>query len=175
MQGGAKLRTGAYCVVREDAKLKRQRRSRPVSTASEKGGTPERNISRILSPRLAPRGDDHFSGTSVARGLKRPDPRTLGGPPFSPGTPENVLLFGLAPGGVCRAPLVTLGAVGSYPTVSPLPRDGTCHPEAVYFLWHFPSPCGASALRSTLPFGVRTFLSGKPERSSVPLWCAPAL
>src|ERR1700689_4168132 len=31
------------------------------------------------------------------------------------------LLFGLAPRGVCRAPDVTIGAVGSYPTVSPLP------------------------------------------------------
>ena len=31
-------------------------------------------------------------------------------------------LFGLAPGGACRAPFLTVGAVGSYPTVSPLPR-----------------------------------------------------
>jgi len=31
------------------------------------------------------------------------------------------LLFGLAPRGVCRAPDVATGAVGSYPTVSPLP------------------------------------------------------
>jgi hypothetical protein len=30
-------------------------------------------------------------------------------------------LFGLAPGEVCRATLVTQGAVGSYPTLSPLP------------------------------------------------------
>jgi hypothetical protein len=32
------------------------------------------------------------------------------------------LLFGLAPRGVYRAPDVTIGAVGSYPTVSPLPN-----------------------------------------------------
>ena len=31
------------------------------------------------------------------------------------------LLFGLAPRGVCRASGVTTGAVGSYPTFSPLP------------------------------------------------------
>jgi len=31
------------------------------------------------------------------------------------------LLFGLAPRGVCRASDVATGAVGSYPTVSPLP------------------------------------------------------
>ncbi len=30
-------------------------------------------------------------------------------------------LFGLAPDGVYRAPSITLGAVGSYPTFSPLP------------------------------------------------------
>src|SRR5918996_3831282 len=30
-------------------------------------------------------------------------------------------LFGLAPGGACRAAGVATGAVGSYPTVSPLP------------------------------------------------------
>ena len=32
-------------------------------------------------------------------------------------------LFGLAPDGVYRAPLITLGAVGSYPTFSPLPGE----------------------------------------------------
>ena len=32
-------------------------------------------------------------------------------------------LFGLAPDGVYRAPSITLGAVGSYPTFSPLPGE----------------------------------------------------
>jgi hypothetical protein len=32
-------------------------------------------------------------------------------------------LFCLAPRGVCRAALVALGAVGSYPTISPLPES----------------------------------------------------
>ena len=32
-------------------------------------------------------------------------------------------LFGLAPGGVCRAACVAAGAVRSYRTVSPLPRS----------------------------------------------------
>ena len=40
--------------------------------------------------------------------------------------------LGLAPCGVCRAALVTLRAVRSYRTFSPLPL------RAVYFLWHFP-------------------------------------
>ena len=63
------------------------------------------------------------------------------------------LLFGLAPRGVFRAPDVATGAVGSYPTFSPLPNDAciskTSHrfpcamppcsaPPAVYSLWHFP-------------------------------------
>ena len=39
--------------------------------------------------------------------------------PNGPGSPP--LLFGLAPRGVCRAPDVATGAVGSYPTFSPLP------------------------------------------------------
>ena len=34
---------------------------------------------------------------------------------------SSALLFGLAPRGVCRAPDVATGAVGSYPTFSPLP------------------------------------------------------
>jgi hypothetical protein len=33
-----------------------------------------------------------------------------------------VSLFGLAPDGACRAPVLAVGAVGSYPTVSPLPE-----------------------------------------------------
>ena len=90
------------------------------------------------------------------------------------------LLFGLAPDGVFRASKITLGAVGSYSTFSPLPAHRSA--EAVYFLWHFPStppiptskPCqtfeagiGGAAraypafngrLRGIAPCGVRTFL-----------------
>src|SRR5438128_5198520 len=45
-------------------------------------------------------------------------------------------LFGLAPGGVCRAASVAGGAVRSCRTVSPLPRD-FAH-GGLRFLWHFP-------------------------------------
>ncbi len=45
-------------------------------------------------------------------------------------------LFGLAPCGVCHAPIITDRAVRSYRTFSPLP---SLRP-AVCFLWHFPSP-----------------------------------
>src|SRR5258706_11358545 len=46
-------------------------------------------------------------------------------------------LFGLAPGGVCRAACVAAGAVRSYRTVSPLPARDEPAP-AVCSLWHFP-------------------------------------
>ena len=42
-------------------------------------------------------------------------------------------LSDLAPGGACRAVAVTGNAVGSYPTVSPLPAT-----RAVCSLWRFP-------------------------------------
>lgn len=50
-------------------------------------------------------------------------------------------------------------AVGSYPTVSPLPR-ALAGRSAVYFLLHFPSARAAQALPGTLPYGARTFLGG---------------
>ncbi len=56
-----------------------------------------RTVSRVLCP---VRGGDHLSRTPVARRLKRPYPRARAGHPMA-------LLFGLAPGGVCRAGAVT--------------------------------------------------------------------
>src|SRR5207248_5937314 len=63
-------------------------------------------------------------------------------------------LLGLAPTGGYRATPVASGAVGSYPTVSPLPLDK----RAVCSLSPFPSPHGAQALPGSLPCGARTFL-----------------
>ena len=48
-------------------------------------------------------------------------PGCLGQKP-NPGVAPATSLFGIAPGGACRAAPVTRRAVGSYPTVSPLPR-----------------------------------------------------
>jgi hypothetical protein len=45
-------------------------------------------------------------------------------------------LFDLAPGGVYRATDVTISAVRSYRTFSPLPHY--FHNQAVYFLLHWP-------------------------------------
>jgi len=72
--------------------------------------------------------------------------------PRSTSRASSPLLFGLAPRGVCRASAITGGAVGSYPTFSPLPALPTmptsrrfssglspgCAPPAVCSLWHFP-------------------------------------
>ncbi len=54
------------------------------------------------------------------------------------GFPLAPSLFGLAPGGVYRAAPVASRAVGSYPTLSPLPRIQRSRIVAVCFLWHFP-------------------------------------
>ena len=85
--------------------------------------------------------DGHSSGTPVARRLQQPT-RTA----RSDTIPKRFALarealapslFGLAPGGVCRAAGVAAGAVRSYRTVSPLPRY-TQRSAAVCSLWHFP-------------------------------------
>jgi hypothetical protein len=57
-------------------------------------------------------------------------------------------LFGIAPGGACRAGPVARPAVGSYPTVSPLPPDRSR--EADCSLWRFPSGCPGRALPGTV-------------------------
>src|SRR4051812_19983529 len=72
-------------------------------------------------------------------------------------------IFGLAPTGVCRAVRVTVDAVSSYLTVSPL----LLLQAAVCSLWHFPSRptlvVRAQALPGSLSNGARTFLVLVPE------------
>ena len=105
--------------------------------------------------------DDHFSS------------RRSGSPPKWTATNTRrfsgratLLLFCLAPRGVYRATVVAFGAVGSYPTFSPLPR----RIGAVCFLLHFPSRLLAetcpSFSRGTLPCGVRTFLDPFPKEET---------
>ena len=89
-------------------------------------------------------------------------------------------LFGLAPDGVFRASALALGAVGSYPTFSPLPElkpaviDRRHSFRRFEFLRHCPSAglaawppayiplpppyVGGYRLRGIAPCGVRTFL-----------------
>ena len=71
-----------------------------------------RVVSRILSAPVARRRGS-FIYCDLTRSLGRFRPRD--GPSLGP-------LFGLAPNGVFRAASLALGAVGSYPTFSPLPR-----------------------------------------------------
>ena len=68
-----------------------------------------------------------------------------------------------------------MNAVGSYPTISPLPGQGSRKIQAFggMFSVALMSDCSAWALPSTLPSGVRTFLSfpgpNENERSPHPL------
>ena len=90
-------------------------------------------------------------------------PGSGGGPDRpAPGPVPGSSLFGLAPSGVCPADPVTRIAVRSYRTISPLPRPGGA---AVYFLWHFPDPCGRWVLPTTASCGARTFLCANNRRT----------
>ena len=79
----------------------------------EKKGS-ERAVSRILSARANER---QGRGSFVLAASTRNRQATIAndGPPVWSGQPRG-FLFGLAPDGVFRAPSITLGAVGSYPT-----------------------------------------------------------
>src|SRR5712664_3614592 len=66
-------------------------------------------------------------------------------------------LFGLAPGGRCRAADVATRAVRSYRTISPLPVPLAQHLGGI-FLLHFPWAHAPQALPGTVPYGARTFL-----------------
>src|SRR5271167_1409606 len=73
-----------------------------------------------VRPPLSGKRDGHSSGPPVAGRFSRPT-RAPG-----PAKPADLAagatpLFGLAPGGACHAVPVTRSAVGSYPTLSPLP------------------------------------------------------
>ena len=78
--------------------------------------------------------------------------------------PHHRPLFGLAPGGVCRAPRVTTRAVRSYRTVSPLPvaRLWRAHRRSI-LCGTFPglSPGGRYPPPCPAEFG----LSSRPDRS----------
>jgi hypothetical protein len=59
-------------------------------------------------------------------------------------------LFGLAPDGVFRASALALGAVGSYPTFSPLPAL-LAKRRRFAFLWHCPSRSLAASSPACIP------------------------
>lgn len=75
-------------------------------------------------------------------------------------------LFGLAPGGVCRAVAVASPPVRFYRTLSPLPVP-LSGPSAVCSLWHFPlPPLRRAGGRYPPPLlrGARTFLAAQRPR-----------
>ncbi len=96
--------------------------------------------------------------------LGRPLPGASCGrnPGVSGEQPSNTPLFGLAPGGACRAGLSPGPLVSSYLTVSPLPAPPK-RPLAVCSLLRFPSGFPGWPLASALLCGVRTFLDGVPR------------
>ena len=119
--------------------------------------------------------DGHSSWAPVARHLQRPT-RTAGSghrsrdaayfraQGFAPS------LFGLAPGGVCRAAGVAAGAVRSYRTVSPLPRLLRNAPRRFVLCGTVPRLAPAGRYPAPFVHGARTFLPGNlsvlPERPS---------
>ena len=115
--------------------------------------------------------DGHSSGIAVTGDLKRPT-RKHGGTPAAPRGATS--LFGLAPGGVCRA------AECCHRRGALLPHRFTlastiAGASAVCFLLHFPSAHAAQALPGTSSAGARTFLhiSREMQRPSGRLRGAP--
>src|SRR5262249_7948872 len=77
-----------------------------ISSFARHHGKSERgSVSRILSPLATGGGNGHSSGRTVTRALKRPNPEGKSGAALARAT--GILLFGLAPGGVCPAALIT--------------------------------------------------------------------
>ena len=101
--------------------------------------------------------------------LGRRSPAASSGLPGTPATwwsqrrgPRHRPCLALLRVGFTVPPPLPGSAVGSYPTVSPLPDPHT-GPSAVCSLWHFPSRCRARVLPGTLPCGARTFLSRRTD------------
>ena len=102
--------------------------------------------------------DDHSSTRRVAAAFKLP---TRAARPKLARRCRLQPLFGIAPGGACRAAAVAGGAVVSCTTVSPLPvarRSVLCGA--------FPRVAPAGRYPAPLLCGVRTFLTGGPARPS---------
>ena len=129
-------------MVASGALIKQERAARQLIFVGRnmRGGP----VSRILSKGLPPL-DGHSSKATVARGPLAANPNLLG-TKHPRRQASTRFLFGIAPGRACRATPVASGAVGSYPTVSPLPP----HARAVSSLWRFPSDCSARALPGTV-------------------------
>ena len=107
---------------------------------------------------MSPKRDGHSSATPVARRLKQPT-RTATRTRAGTRVPLPSL-FGLAPGGVCRAVSVAGNAVRSYRTVSPLPRPIHNAPWRSLLCGTVPGVAPRRMLSGTVCPGARTFLPG---------------
>jgi len=131
-------------------------------------------VSRILSGRVAPA----WTAISLKDPRRTMDPRpSCDGCDVTRGPARPLVelrsrrplpLFCLAPHRVFRAPSVALGAVGSYPAFSPLPRS--CDRGGLFSVTLSVDrgfrPCLPRILRGMPPCGVRTFLQDCSQRSS---------
>lgn len=133
---------------RADAGQQARRCRRPFSGREKMRGRP---VSRVLSGGRNPL-DDHSSDPAVADGLQLPTRASGLKRPCGAArcrTARLRPLFGIAPGGACRAVPVARSAVGLYPTVSPSPRNRCRSDGADSSLWRFPSGCPGRALPGT--------------------------
>ncbi len=122
--------------------------SRPVSRVLS-GGCPPRRSFVWDATCAAPRATNPSGGLNQLRSIRLPGP-------------ARPLLFGLAPGEVCRAVPVARNAVVSYTAVSPLPGRN----RAVCSLWH----CLWGRPRRPLAATVRPW---SPDFPPPPLKLAP--
>src|SRR5204863_8283272 len=95
----------------------------------------------------------HSSRRRIAPPLKQPTRATSRNEAHVPP------LFGLAPGGVCRAVSVAGDAVRSYRTLSPLPRIRNA-PRRSALCGTFPGVAPAGRYPAPYIHGARTFLPG---------------
>ncbi len=98
---------------------------------------------------------DHSSGTPLARRLVQPTRTT--GPERGRRLPPPSSLFGLAPGGGLPCRDRCRRAVGSYPPLSPLPRDPKAARRSA-LCGTVPGVTPAGRLPGTVLLGARTFL-----------------
>ena len=111
--------------------------------------------------------DDHSSGPAVARRPQAANPGLWGQASLRAVSANRPLrtrpLFGIAPGGACHAGPVARPAVGSCPTVSPLPVANHGRSRS---LWRFPSGCPGRVLPGTVAV-LEPGLSSDPCGSAV--------
>ena len=132
----------------------------------EKSGKARRPVSRVLSKGVSPLWMTIPLGPPLLTGSSC-QPGSAGAQAALRGCPRARSLFGIAPGGACRAGPVARPAVGFYPTVSPLPAAGT--PKGPgrrrsLLCGAFPGVAPAGRYPAPCLHGARTFL----ERTSRP-------